>query len=74
MSWTQEYEVGQEIKANHQGNWRRGAVASRRTRSLMVFLGKYGHVNIHDPRNIQPWESTKEKGRSTYPENPSFDL
>lgn len=73
MSWTNDYRIGQEIKAYHQGRWCRGAVASRRTRSLMVFLGKHGHINVHDPRNIEPWESAKEKPQSTSPESPLFD-
>jgi len=74
MSWTHDYEPGAEIKAYHQGNWKRGAVVSRRNRSLMVFLGKFGHANIHDPRNIQPWQPEKEKSQSTSPEPPSFDF
>lgn len=73
MSWTHEYEIGQEIKGYHQGAWRRGAVVSRRVRSLMVFLGKYGYVNIHDPRNVTPWYSDKEKTQSTSLDAPLFD-
>lgn len=73
MSWTHDYEIGQEIKAYYQGGWRRGAVVSKRTRSLMAFLGKHGYVNIHDPRNIEPWQSEKEKPQSTSPEKLLFD-
>ena len=73
MNWTNEYEIGQEIKAYHQGAWRRSAVVSRRTRSLMVFLGKYAYVNIHDPRNVQPWQQEKAKSPSTSPDAPLFD-
>jgi hypothetical protein len=72
MNWT-EYEIGQEIKAYHQGSWRRGAVVSRRVRSLMVFLGKYGYVNIHDQRNVRPWQSDKAKSPSTSQDTPLFD-
>lgn len=75
MSWTSEYEVGQEVKAYSQGAWRRGSVASRRKNSCMVCLGKYGTTNIHDPRNIRPWDLGKnKKSSSTSPENPSFDF
>jgi hypothetical protein len=73
MSWTHEYEIGQEIKGYYQGAWRRGAVVSRRVRSLMVFLGKYGYVNIHDQRNVTPWQPEKEKSQSTSPDAPLFD-
>jgi|688.fasta_scaffold213867_4 hypothetical protein len=73
MSWTHEYEIGQEIKGYHHGAWRRGAVVSRRVRSLMVFLGKYGYVNIHDPRNVKPWQPEKAKSPSTSPDAPLFD-
>jgi len=73
MNWTHEYEIGQEIKAYHQGSWRRGAVVSCRARSLMVFLGKYGYVNIHDQRNVQPWQPDKAKSQSTSPDTPLFD-
>jgi hypothetical protein len=74
MSWTSDYEPGDEIKAYHQGNWKRGAVVSKRKSSLAVFLGKFGHINVHDPRNIQPWQSEKEKNQSTSLEPPSFDF
>ena len=73
MNWTHEYEIGQEIKAYHQGAWRLCAVVSCRTRSLMAFLGKYGYVNVHDPRNVQPWQSVKAKSQSTSPDAPLFD-
>jgi hypothetical protein len=74
MSWTHEYEVGQEVKCHFQGQWCRGAICSKRTRSLMVFLGKHGHTNIHDPRNITPWQPSKKKDSSMSPENPSFEF
>lgn len=75
MTWTHEYEAGQEVQVHYQSAWRRGAVVSRRQRSCMVFIGKFGHINVHDPRNIRPWDSDKRKNsRSTSPENPSFDF
>jgi hypothetical protein len=74
MSWTNDYEPGDEIKAYHQGNWKRGAVVSKRKSSLAVFLGKFGHINVYDSRNIQPWQSAKGKNQSTSPELPSFDF
>jgi hypothetical protein len=74
MSWTNDYQPGDEIKAYHQGNWKRGAVVSRRKNSLMVFLGKFGHINVHDSRNIQSWQSEKEKPQSTSQEPPLLDF
>lgn len=73
MTWTFDYEIGQEIKAYFNGQWCRGAVCSKRTRSLMVFLGKHGHANIHDPRNITPWQPDKKNNSSTLTEDPLFN-
>jgi hypothetical protein len=39
----------------------------------MVFLGKYGYVNIHDQRNVTPWEPEQEKSQSTSHDAPLFD-
>jgi hypothetical protein len=61
MTWTYDYELGQDVVVYHQSKWCRGAIASKRTRSVMAFLGKHGYVNVHDSRNIKPWEPPTSK-------------
>lgn len=76
MSWTYDYELGQDVVVYHQSKWCRGAIASKRKRSLMTFLGKHGYVNVHDPRNIKPWEhpAPDQSQPSTLNEPPLFDF
>ena len=57
MTWTDDYEPGQEVLALNGGNWRRCTVLTVRSRSVMASTtaGSIATTfNIHDPRNIKP--------------------
>jgi hypothetical protein len=57
ITWTDDYEPGQEVLALNGGNWRRCTVVTVRSRSVMA-SATGGNIavtfNIHDPRNIKP--------------------
>lgn len=76
MNWDQ-YQKGQAVRFRALGGWLRGHVSEVYDNSASVAFNRGSQVlniRVHDIRNIQPWQSAKEKPPSASPENPSFEL
>lgn len=75
-NWAESYAIGQPVKVRHQGGWRRAQVCAVRSRSCMVVLVRSGEqttANIHDPRNIEPCQTTSKNQPSTSSDQLSFE-
>jgi len=60
MTWSHRYEVGQEARGYFHADggfaWRQGTIVSRRADYVVMFFGKYGHIQFYHAHQVQPWD------------------